>query len=76
MMTLFKKRIEPLVNFLICGTQKGGTTALDAYLRKHPGIYMAREKEVHFFDNEEAFKRRSPDYSAYHAFFEPSRISI
>jgi hypothetical protein len=37
------------VNFLIAGTQKGGTTALDSYLREHPEICMADAKEVHFF---------------------------
>lgn len=39
-----------LPNFLICGTQKGGTTALYHYLREHPEIFMPKVKEVHFFD--------------------------
>ncbi len=38
------------IDFMIAGVQKGGTTSLDAYLRQHPGISMARKKEVHFFD--------------------------
>jgi hypothetical protein len=59
------------VDFLIAGTQKGGTSALDAYLREHPEICMASRKEVHFFDNEEIFNRGRPDYSRYHAFFSP-----
>jgi hypothetical protein len=46
----------PKVGFLVIGAQKAGTTALDHYLRQHPQIGMAREKEVHFFDNEEAFQ--------------------
>lgn len=66
-----RKPKNPIVRFLICGTQKGGTSALDSYLRKHPAICMAREKEVHFFDNEELFAARRPDYSVYHSFFEP-----
>lgn len=37
-----------LPHFIICGTQKGGTTALLYYLRQHPNIYMPR-REVHFF---------------------------
>jgi hypothetical protein len=37
------------VDFIICGTQKGGTSALDAYLREHPEICMADVKEIHFF---------------------------
>ncbi len=60
------------VSFLICGTQKGGTTALDAYMRCHPEICMAKNKEVHFFDNEEIFAGTKPDYSVYHACFSPS----
>lgn len=60
------------VDFLIAGTQKGGTTALDAYLREHPEICMASRKEVHFFDNEEKFNGTRPDYSYYHGFFRPT----
>lgn len=61
-----------IVNFLICGTQKGGTTALDGYLREHPQICMANSKEVHFFDNEDLFRRGDPDYSIYHSNFSPA----
>ena len=65
-----------IVNFIICGVQKGGTSALDAYLREHPEICMANEKEVHFFDNEAYFVDGKPDYSKYHSSFSPrSRIS-
>lgn len=59
------------VNFIICGTQKGGTTALDAYLREHPEICMADRKETHFFDNEANFSGGKPEYSKYHALFKP-----
>ena len=61
-----------LVNFAICGTQKGGTTALDAYLREHPQICMANKKEVHFFDNDGLFVNSPPDYGQYHANFTPN----
>lgn len=61
------------VNFVICGTQKGGTTALDAYLREHPEVCMANRKEVHFFDHEEYFANGNPDYSKYHVFFNPNK---
>jgi hypothetical protein len=57
------------VDFVIAGAQKGGTSALDAYLREHPGICMAGKKEVHFFDNERYFKTAHPDYAVYHAHF-------
>ena len=39
-----------LPDFLICGAQRGGTTALYHYLRSHPQVYMPGKKELHFFD--------------------------
>jgi hypothetical protein len=60
------------VSFLICGTQKGGTTALDAYLRSHPQLQLASTKEVHFFDNDDLFKSNNPDYDWYHSHFDAS----
>jgi len=60
------------VNFVIGGTQKGGTSALDSFLRKHPQICMPNDlKEVHFFDREEMFRGTKPDYDKYHAHFRP-----
>ena len=57
-----------LVNFVIGGTQKGGTSALDSFLRQHPEICMpTTRKELHFFDREE----ENRDYKEYHANFEP-----
>lgn len=44
------------VGFLVGGVQKGGTTALDSYLRSHPEVCLAQVKEVHFFDNEFVFR--------------------
>jgi hypothetical protein len=41
---------RPLPDFLIIGAQKGGTTALYAYLRWHPQITGPSFKEVSFFD--------------------------
>ena len=42
----------PAVQFLIAGVQKGGTTALAAYLRQHPQLFIPATKELHFFDDE------------------------
>lgn len=39
-----------LPNFLIIGAQRSGTTSLARYLAAHPDIYVARQKEVHYFD--------------------------
>lgn len=66
-------QIKRTVDFVICGTQKGGTSALDAYLRGHPEICMAGKKEVHFFDNEEIFSSGKPDYSKYLSSFNPKK---
>jgi hypothetical protein len=60
-----------LVNFVIGGTQKGGTSALDSFLRQHPQICMPQtKKELHYFDREENFAK-TPDYRKYHALFRP-----
>jgi len=59
------------VDFLIVGTQKGGTTALSNFLSKHPNVIIPVQKELHFFDNEKIFKKREIDYKLYHDYFEP-----
>ena len=41
----------PLPNFIICGAEKAGTTALFNFLREHPEIGVSAEKELHFFSN-------------------------
>lgn len=37
-------------DFIIIGTQKGGTTALFEMLSRHPEVSPSRVKEVHYFD--------------------------
>jgi hypothetical protein len=37
-------------NFIVIGTQRGGTTSLYNYLLQHPDCRGALSKEVHFFD--------------------------
>lgn len=49
-------------NAFIVGVQKAGTTALHAFLSRHPDIHMSQPKELHFFDND-AFDWSAPDYS-------------
>lgn len=58
-----------VLEFLIIGAQKGGTTALDHFLRSHSAVEMARKKEVHFFDDESTFSASCVDYSDYHKHF-------
>jgi hypothetical protein len=64
-----KRRSENIVNFLVVGAQKSGTTALHDYLENHPNICLATSKEVHFFDNDEYFLPPKPDYKLYHRHF-------
>jgi len=42
--------LRPLPGFLVLGAQKAGTTALYAYLRRHPEVTGPSWKEVSFFD--------------------------
>ena len=58
------------IDFVIAGTQKGGTSALDSYLRMHPEIGMGERKELHFFDNEKIFSKPKIDYSQYERLFD------
>lgn len=57
------------VDFLVAGVQKGGTTALHAFLAEVAGIGMATPKEPHFFDNEATVDWAVPDHAPYHAMF-------
>ena len=47
---LLTARMRILPDFMIIGTQKGGTTALFKALRRHPQIATSIKKEVHFYD--------------------------
>lgn len=42
--------IRLLPDFIIIGTQRGGTTSLYSYLAEHQSIGPASIKEIHFFD--------------------------
>jgi hypothetical protein len=60
------------VEFLVGGVMKGGTTALAAFLDRHPEIRVATGKEAHFFDTDDHFRPgRRPDYDLYHRHFAP-----
>ena len=59
------------LDFLVVGTQKGGTTALDFFLRQHPEICLPEAKELHFFDDDTRFGIGKPDFSWYESQFRP-----
>src|SRR5215210_4236844 len=48
-----RQRIEgPLPDFVVIGTQKGGTSFFYRLLTKHPLVKQAAVKEIHFFDKQ------------------------
>jgi len=49
--------LRVLPDFLVIGAQKSGTTSLYQDLVRHPCIEQSVEKEVHYFDWSENFKR-------------------
>lgn len=69
--SFFRKKSSFKISFIVCGTQKGGTTALDYYFRNHNEICMAKRKEVHFFDDDNLFKNNKINYLKYHKNFNP-----
>src|SRR5687768_10765229 len=48
---LATRRARVLPDFLIIGTQKGGTTALFVWLSRHPNVSSPIEKEIHYLDD-------------------------
>lgn len=46
-----------LPNFLIIGAMKCGTTSLAYYLNQHKDIYVAPEKDIYFFSDDELFNK-------------------
>ncbi len=56
-----------LPNFLIIGSQKGGTTSLYNVLRQHPQIYMSETKEINFFFRSEVWQRGVEYYQSFFA---------
>lgn len=61
-------RAAPAVDFVIAGAQKAGTTALHAFLREHPALFIPERKEIHFFDDE-TLDWSAPDHRRYEAWF-------
>ena len=61
--------MEPLVEIIVCGVQKGGTTSLYAHFQDHPQLQSPIRKEIHFFDDESQDWTR-PNYANLHRWFE------
>lgn len=50
-------KMQQIPNFIIVGTQKGGTSALHGLLKGHPGIASSKKFEPHFFDRDEMMRQ-------------------
>ena len=66
--------VDQRLHFLIVGAQKCGTTALAAYLREHPQLYIPEKKELHFFDDER-LDWRKPNLNRMHSEFNSARAN-
>lgn len=53
-----------LPNFVVIGSMNAGTTSLYHYLRAHPDVFMARNKELSFFAAEQNWERGPQWYEA------------
>ena len=69
----FGRRPVEKLDFIVAGSQKSGTTALNYYLKRHPQIAMPAKKELHFFDNDELFTGKDISYEPLHRMFRPTR---
>jgi hypothetical protein len=47
-------------DFYIVGAPKAGTTAMYAYLRGHPGLFLPERKELRFFGSDLEIRDRTP----------------
>jgi Sulfotransferase domain len=47
--------VTPKLDFVVVGAPKCGTTAIYAYLRQHPDVFMPHQKEPHFFGSDLIF---------------------
>jgi hypothetical protein len=60
-------------DFVILGTQRGGTTSLYSWLGTHPQVTPALRKEIHYFDVH--YDRGSRWYRSHFPFPRPGKIS-
>lgn len=63
---------KPVPNLFIVGAPKCGTTSMWYYLGQHPDVFMIKEKEPQFFNDDLAFKNR-PSAEQYQNMFSSSK---
>lgn len=65
------------LDFIVVGTQKGGTTSLWRYLRSHPALYLPEDKEAPFFCTARALESRAMSaFMALHFAAAPSDVQL
>ena len=64
-----------IVNFVLAGAQKCGTTSLSEQLSAHPDVGFCVEKEPHFFSKHPA-PLDSAALAEYHGRFEPQNAVL
>jgi sulfotransferase family protein len=65
-----------VIDFLIIGAQKSGTTSLFKYLSMHPEIYMPRGKEIAFFSDDDLFFSKGTDWYLKEYFEKASNFGV
>ena len=62
------RKLENLINFIVVGTAKAGTTSLFYTIKKHPKIFIPEQKEMYFFDhkNINSKKGATKKFTDYH----------
>jgi len=70
------RKLENLINFIVVGTAKAGTTSLFYAIKKHPKVFIPEQKEMYFFDhkNEHSKKGATKRFTEYRN-NSPSQIS-
>jgi hypothetical protein len=63
-----------MIDFLVIGAQKAGTTWIDHVLRQHPAIFLPETKEVHFFDKRANFAKGADWYLSHFRRAQPGQI--
>ncbi len=58
-----------MLDFIVVGSQKSGTTAIRKNLSKVKDVYLPKD-ELHFFDNDNLFKTNKLDYSEINKHFD------
>jgi hypothetical protein len=63
-------------DFFVVGAPKCATTAMHAYLKQHPAIFMPQEKELHHYGSDLAGLPSTLSEAAHHALFDGAENAV